>query len=207
LSVIPPRVGSASSKLAARAMHHEATESRVHGCVTHITLVAHIFRGIPPMPSTKPGRFDARRASVAIVALAAATIGCNAGARGASTPAPVARSAASVPKVRPVDDTTLRRAVAEHYPEALVGGMGRRPLVWFAADSAGRVLRAASGRHALNHDSAGRESLDWAAATRALPGVPPSAHPGDLLEWGHVVTASDTVEVVWVRLQRGLASR
>jgi hypothetical protein len=105
------------------------------------------------------------------------------------------------PREGPVADTTLRRAVNEFFPKALTGGMGKRPLLWFAADSNNRVLTFASGRQGLS------DTLTWGTAADVLFGVPRSAQPGDILQWGHVIANRDTIDVIWVRLWRGVTIR
>jgi hypothetical protein len=110
-------------------------------------------------------------------------------------------------EARPISNRALRTAVAAHFPTALAGGLGSRPLVWFLADQDDRVLRSASGWEGLPRDSVGQELIDWASAVEKLPGMPATAQPGDLLQRTTVVGRADTVTVVWVRLQGGLASR
>ena len=99
---------------------------------------------------------------------------------------------------KPVPDSVLHRAVAQYFPAALTGGMGKRPAVWFAADSTNRVLQVADGRDDIVR------GLTWDIAASKLPGVPRSASPGDVLQWGKVGLPNDTVDVIWVRLYAGL---
>jgi hypothetical protein len=42
---------------------------------------------------------------------------------------------------------------------------------------------------------------------RMLPGMPPSASEGDMLQLGRLAAGTDTVSVVWVRLAAGLPGR
>jgi hypothetical protein len=140
-----------------------------------------------------PTHLSARLVSFALCALIVAR------------PGALAQSASNAQSEIP--DSVLRRAVTEHFPGALTGTMGAQPFVWILADSNNRVLRVASGREGLVHDGSGKESLTWGAAARMLPGMPRSAHPGDLLQWGFVSADTVKVGVAWVRLKAGLSQR
>jgi hypothetical protein len=96
----------------------------------------------------------------------------------------------------------MRRVVAERHPGALAGGLGARPFVWVLADGQDRVIRSATGRDGLR-----RNGVTWGAAMRMLPGMPPSASEGDMLQLGRLAAGADTVSVVWVRLAAGLPGR
>ena len=107
----------------------------------------------------------------------------------------------------PLPERTLLRGVAASNPAALAGALGARPMVWILADARDSVLRSATGRDRLAHDSTGAEVVTWSIAADMLPGMPASASPGDLLKWGHIAVGDDTVNVVWVRLASGRAAK
>jgi len=106
-------------------------------------------------------------------------------------------------KVVFIPESTLRGGVAERFPEALTGKMGRSPFLWIVADSAGTVLRSATGRQWLSRNRDGKETLDWDAIVRRFPEVPPSNAPGGMFQWSSFEEGDVTVNVVWVRLARG----
>lgn len=124
-------------------------------------------------------------------------------AQGRRTPPSPARPAASAE----VPEGVLRAAVARHYPAALSGQAGPGPVLWVLADGRNRVLRTATGRDGLRRAPYAGEQLTWEAAAAKLPGMPLSASPGDLLQWGHVSTRAGRVDVIWVRIDAGLAAR
>ena len=100
-----------------------------------------------------------------------------------------------------IADSTLRRAVAEHYPELLRSGIRPRPLIWFVADGRDSILASATGHDGLTRTATGSEVLEWESGVRKFPGVvPPSMAPDGLLEWRLLASGRDTVDVIWIRV-------
>jgi hypothetical protein len=108
-----------------------------------------------------------------------------------------------------IADTTVRRGVAERFPDALRGGMGRRPFLWILADAQDRVLGTATGRQGLSRNKFGQEGLDWEAARRKFPEqLPPAMTRDDRAQWNAVAIAgADTAQVIWIRVARPVAPR
>lgn len=142
------------------------------------------------------------------------------------------REMATEMHLRGTPDSTLRRAVAEHYPAALAGGVGREPMLWFVVDARNVVLRTATGRDGLSRwsparvrdsmqmfllsmsDSAraeaethGIEYLDVKAARRKFPELRRAGAEPDFMQWSSVHAGPDTVSVIWIRLRPGATLR
>jgi hypothetical protein len=177
---------------------------------------SHLHRRLTLMTARAP-RFAHIRLAAAVTASAACTV------LAAQTPAPAAGVRPGPARGEPRDaavstaasdtappetaafipDTTIRRAVAERFAEALPGGLGHRPLLWILADARDRVLATATGREGLSRNRFGQEGLDWDAARRTFPGrVPPAMTRADRAQWSAVPAGADSVEVIWIRVAR-----